>query len=442
MDQLLEQVQDLVSQGFGRCVIARELNINAGKATKLINKVREMRVDVPIPPQGGQNKGKVTRLQEIGELWETGEYDTYAIAKRYKTSPITATNTIRKIEGTYDPTGDWLQRCSKYGVKYSFLKIKFSLRSVDRAIEMLKESFPGCFISKIKEGEDWLLTPIPDSTGEFDLLQVDLKKKKELFTYYLAPAGNYMKVKINDDLPGDEIKIYNISDTHLGSKACRDTLFKEHLDMIDQDPMALAQCGGDFFENNSKQSVGSQSDEYLTATEQVSYTAKTMSPYAHKYINYIAGNHEQRTERFSSLDIGKPLGDLLKLPYFTHGIFIEYEWRGQRWIQFHTHRYGNAYDDSAIKKEVKKIMSQHSFHTNWFSSGHTHSAWISRLENTILIPGRGFEGADVYVVNAGSHTEDTGTYSAKYGRSPKDLTYITMHESGAYGASSVIIRSL
>ena len=251
-----------------------------------------------------------------------------------------------------------------------------------------------------------------------------------------------MHVKFNDNLPGDVISVWNLTDIHLGFKACRTELFKACLDFIDKDPMAFNQFGGDIYENCSRQSAGDPNDQYLNATEQVSFSARFIAPYAYKSINYIQGNHELRTEKFSQFDSGAMLGELLKLPYFTTGMYIDYEWRGVVVRQFHTHRYGNAYDDTSIKKKVRELLAKVNFPVNVFSSGHTHDAFISRIENSVLIPGRGFEGMDTYIINGGSFTQDTATYSAGYGRSPKDLTGFAFSESGEIEPLRIPIKSV
>lgn len=488
--RLLDSIRKLVQQGMGRVRIARELNISPTTSGRLIAKLRSEESELPqASPKGGNTglfikeggkdllnrvkalveegkgaskvasalgitegsasywinraKGDLSpSLDKVHSFMEPGDKDTYDIAKRFKTSAVSANNYIKKINDTYSPVDDWVKKASKSGVLFSKLKETLGIKKIEKAREIVKENFPGCYISEIKKGEDVLLTPIPDSSGEFEATKINIEPKKDLFTYYVSPWKNYMHVKFNDDLPGDSIKIWNMSDQHFGSKACRTELLLSCIDMIEQDPMSFMQLGGDQIENSSRNSAGHPHDQYLTPAEQISLTVQSYAKAAYKLIDVVDGNHESRGDRFADIDITHIFGDMLKIPTFKVGVFIDYEWRGVTIRQYHTHRYGNVYDDLAIKKEVKKMMSLLTFKTNVWSSGHTHDAFQTPIPTTVLIPGRGFETEDAWVINAGSFTQDTGTYSEKYPTAPKDLTYFEFNDQGEFRPGSIKIRSL
>lgn len=425
----INRVRELLGKGWDHHKIAKELGVSDHSASYWIERAKK-------------KSNEANKLDIVRRMLDEGRYDTYDIAKRLKYSPTTASNTIKRIEGNYSPIAEWIKKASKNGVTLTTLQKQLGNISLEKAEEIIKENFPGCYVSKVRKGEDFLLCPIPDSSKEFESLQVDVEKKKELFTYYVSPMRNYMHVKFNDDLPGNEIRIWNFTDLHLGSVACRTGLLLECLEMVKDRPNWFIQLGGDLIENNSRNSAGHPEGQYLTPTEQVSYCLNTFAPYSYKTINYIEGNHEDRSQRFADINIADIVGEVLKIPVFHVGVVIEYEWRGIIKRQFHTHRYRNVFDDLAIKREVKKLLSNFNFSVQFFSSGHTHDAFISSIENSVLIPGRGFEGETIYIVNGGSFTQDTGQYSEKFPRSPKDLTYISFDDVGNHWPGSVEIKSL
>ena len=438
MPGLLERVIELREVGIKKDAIHQHVNCETREIGRALATIADT---LNPPPEKISKKKKPKRIDEIREMLEEN-YDTYDIAKRFELGPLKVNNYLRQVNGTHSPVDDWVKKASKYGVALSTLSTILGFKDLDKAIEVLKYNFPGCYISQIKDGEDLLLTPIPDSSGIIEKANIDVSKRKDLFEYFVHPMGNYMYVKFNDNLPGDTIKIYNFSDIHLGSNACRTPLLLEHLEMVKEDGMSFAQLGGDLVENSSKQSVGSEADQYLRPSDQVSLSIETFGPLAFKTIDSVEGNHEERSERFSGIDISQHIAECLKLPHFTQGIFVHYEWRGIRKLQFHTHRYKNSYTKPAIEAQVRKMLQKRSYHVDWFSSGHTHEAYWYPIESEVLVPGRGFEVDDTFIVNAGSYTGDVGTYSQEYGRSPKDLTYISLREDGVHGAGSIRIKSI
>ena len=488
-EKLLNSIRKLVQQGYGRIKVARELNISPTTSGRLIAKLRsEEELPKAARDAGGistekkqaqkgmveivktlvhEGKGCRKVAQELGisegsagywinrakgelspsldkvhSFMEPGDKDTYDIAKRFKTSPVSANNYIKKINDTYSPVDDWVKKASKSGVLFSKLKEVLGVKNLNKAREIVKDNFPGCYISELKKGEDVLLTPIPDSSGEFEAIKINIEPKKDLFTYYVSPWKNYMHVKFNDDLPGDSIKIWNLSDQHIGSKACRTDVLKKCIAAIGEDPMSFIQLGGDEIENSSRSSAGHPHDQYLTPAEQIAEAVKMYSDVAYKIVDIVDGNHESRGDRFADIDITLIFGEMLKAPHFKLGVFIDYEWRGVTIRQYHTHRHGSAYDDSAIKKECKKLLSQIASPIHFISSGHTHEAWQSRIETSTIVTGRGLETVDTWIINAGSFTQDTGTYSEKYGKSPKDLTYFEFNSSGDYWPGSIQLKAL
>lgn len=435
-DQIEEAIQ-LVQQGFGRYSLGEALEIGVGSAERLINEIKNgVHGEVEIPKvRIGAQALKIQSLKNMG-------LSNYDIANSVGTTIKSITTTLEKTEEKYLPAQEKLKRELSRGIKLSRLKEVYSIKTLEKARKAILDIYPDSFISEIKEDGDTLLTPVTDGSREIESLKID--KSKRDFDYYVAPSKNYMYVKFRN-LKAEEIKVWIVSDVHVGSKVHREDLFDEMIEQISKEKNAYAVLAGDMIENINKLSVGDPMDQNLTINEQVRTVVKKLSPISHKILAFLDGNHEERTERFVQVSLSQIMADILQVPYFKAGVTIDYELAGRTFCHYHTHRYGKStYARSAIVAKVKQMYSSMTFPVHWFGSGHTHSASIDEEIHKVKIPGKGFDFQRFFVVNSGSLTQDTGTYVEQAGFPPsaKDTTYIWFKANGEYGADRVRINPI
>jgi orotate phosphoribosyltransferase-like protein len=486
-NQIYAKVVELIKQGMGRCRIAKELGIPASTASRLIVKARNEHSDLPpIDRQESTTKSNeekmfiFDRVQELhsqgmgcykiaselgitpnsasywirkvnnGErsgTWvdkvridlDSANLDTYEMAKKYQKTPNSINTLVRKAESTFNPARDWVIKAAKTGVKLSYLKEHLKVKNKDRAIDVIKEAFPDCFVVETQVGDDVVLTPVYDSKNEVESINVDTSKKP--FNYFMSPAGNYLLINIDDNYGDDRLILPGISDVHVGSVHHRPELFQKIVDWIAATNGMIPILNGDLCENITKQSVGGLMEQYLSPNNQVTSVCKTLAPIAHLVPVSVTGNHEERTERFSDYDMGAVIAQLLKVPYSKNSVTMDIHWRGIKKRIFVTHRHGKSYSIAAVEASVMKNR-QFMGHMDAYFSGHNHKSFILPEETVEIVEGRGFEHKRWHILNNGSCVGRTGGYAENFPPAPQDLVYLEIFEDGSQDAKSLPIISI
>jgi hypothetical protein len=362
------------------------------------------------------------------------------IAKKLKITESTVRKHIKKNEGLYSPVDDLIKKVSSKGIKYSDLKSKLDFKNKQEALEALEENFPNCIIySNPLEDGDIEYLPIADSGSELSNLNIDISKKK--FKFYVSPDKNYMFVQFNKSISGKDIKIYNLTDVHVGSKHHRLDLLKEHVRIIESDPNAFAFFGGDMFEFNHRDSVGDPSEQYLNPNEQVFESASIFSPIAHKILAYVGGNHDKGRGRRLGVDMAEMLSGLLKIPYFKVETVIDIEFKNNLFTAILDHGRGSGRTINSILADAQRYRQYSTYFVNWHLSGHVHRSFVLPEDMICKEVGSGLSFKRTYTVVGGSYMARTGTYAeeSKFAPAAQDLTYIQMSEDGRYTAGSVEI---
>lgn len=501
---LIGKASELMEEGYGRQVITRELDLPKTKAEDLISQVRMMNPNLPkasksqLRPKafqylGPRNKGKndfdpKQRIEEVKELLEAGAsrkeislalglttnsadywivkarqethrvnktdvvrgnmdndegYDNYDIATKFQIAPGAAEKYRRVAENTFNPVGDWITKASVTGVKFSVLQDILRVKTPEKAEEIIKENFPDCFIVRVPlDDGDFLFTPISNSGNEHEW--VDLPRPAKQFQYYVAPDANYMTVKFDDKIPSKEITIFNLTDIHIGSKAFRSDVLHEIIDQIKKDPAAFVVIGGDTIEAITRVSVGSPDEQYTGINGQCMEAVKTFLPIAHKILAIEWGNHcGGRLEKAAQFDLARTMAHMLRVPYFRVRVVIDLHFRGVNRRISLAHKYGKAISATQIVAKVRQIYSDILYPVHAWFSGHNHSSFVLPGEQTVLIPGRGFQQVRYYVANGGSFVKYTGTYAEQEGfaRSTQDIVFFTFNEDGQYHCGSIPLLS-
>ena len=429
VDDVFTQVQELVGQGLTEIQIAKQLNITVNSAVYWSNKAKS-------------GSTKYNRVDSVRGLLDKG-YETYDIAKKYKSTPVTTAKLVRKAENDFDPLKNWVQRTAKTGIRYSELKKILNLTSLDKAKEVITDNFPGCFIVETKVKDDVFLIPVYSSAKDVEWLgSVGAKKP---FDYYVSPEGNYMYVKVDDNLPEDTLEFYHTTDNHLGSRGHISELHNDLLDIIGENPNAFTFIGGDMTTQNHRTSVADPMDQYMRNTEQILGAVKALKRVSHKTLDWVGSNHDDdRANKVAQIRPGQIMANMLQVPYFPGRVIIDIEWRGVRKTILHAHNLGRASTEAAIVEEVKKICSMYAFPIHMVALGHTHNAWKRRLEIIDSSLGRGLINASTWVCNAGSTEGRTGTWVEKEGMrpTPQDVIYYSIREDGKDWATEIPVHNV
>lgn len=105
----------------------------------------------------------------------------------------------------------------------------------------------------------------------------------------------------------DTIKVYPVSDVHLGSILHDKEGWQAFCRRVEQEDAFLI-LGGDLINNNTRHAVGSPFEDYIRPREQKKMMVEMLTPIKDKILCAVSGNHEARTARDTDQDI---MGDIM-----------------------------------------------------------------------------------------------------------------------------------
>lgn len=110
---------------------------------------------------------------------------------------------------------------------------------------------------------------------------------------------------VKNDLPSefDEIEIEIFSDLHLGSKKCDFPLIQERIDRVKDNDNVYAIILGDICNTALKNSKSDVYEDQLRPKEQLDQACMLFEPIKHKILGICQGNHEQRIDKETNIDI-------------------------------------------------------------------------------------------------------------------------------------------
>jgi len=109
------------------------------------------------------------------------------------------------------------------------------------------------------------------------------------------------------------IKLYGLSDLHIGTHYYDEKKVNEVIKEILENPNAYVLIGGDIVDNTLKNSVGSVYENKYTPREQKKMAVELLRPIAHKILAITPGNHEDRSAKEADSGILEDIAILLGL---------------------------------------------------------------------------------------------------------------------------------
>jgi predicted phosphodiesterase len=177
------------------------------------------------------------------------------------------------------------------------------------------------------------------------------------------------------DLPADlpYIKLYIISDWHLGEDNCDIDLIIKTVEMIKNDPYAYVIVNGDIFNNATKTSISDTYTETLPPLEQIKLGKRLLEPIKDKILMLNTGNHELRTYKKEGIDLAEilamELGICKRFGRYGAVLFI---------------RFGTLRKDASRKGNVKK-NSYSIYATHGSGGGRREGGKVNRLADLASI---------------------------------------------------------
>lgn len=100
----------------------------------------------------------------------------------------------------------------------------------------------------------------------------------------------------------NDIKIYPISDVHLGAAEHLTTEWDNFCKRILEEPKSYVILGGDLLNNSTRSSVADIFEETMRPRDQKRRMAEMLKPIKHKILCAVNGNHERRSGKDSDDD--------------------------------------------------------------------------------------------------------------------------------------------
>ena len=179
-----------------------------------------------------------------------------------------------------------------------------------------------------------------------------------------------------------EIKLIPLGDIHLGDPSCDAKLLEGTLDYIRNSDNVLVLGMGDYLNCATKNSV---SDSYVSRynpQEEYDKMLEYLMPIKDKIIGLITGNHEQRIQKESGVNVTKMLAKELGVPYLGWGVFIKlrlvYDGNSVNYIIYATHGASSASTPEGKIRAVRKLSE--SFMADIYLMGHMHDILVETEE--------------------------------------------------------------
>lgn len=138
---------------------------------------------------------------------------------------------------------------------------------------------------------------------------------------------------------GDTIRVWPISDTHLGAIDVDEDLLREHIEQIRLDPKARVIFLGDVGDlidfRDKRFQAGMWPERYVDAvhaeggipTETVAHAIELFQPIRNKIWCWLSGNHEYTIRSKYDREIGSEIAGALGCEYLGYGGFLRVEFR-------------------------------------------------------------------------------------------------------------------
>ena len=379
----------------------------------------------------GESKVNITK-----DLLDAG-WGRYKIAKVFEIGENAARSLINKAKNQYSPVDDNVKKDSMKGVLLSFLRDKYQINTEEEAEEILKTNFSNCLIvrSMLSDG-DIRYTPVANCSNEMKWL-----KNNRLKQFKYNRNEDYLYIQFDKNLPFDEIKIYFVSDVHVGSVFCDMERFKRDVDTIFEDPSAFVLWGGDLLEWIHKLSKGDITEQIMSPNAQAEMVARIAMKIAHKSIAYWEGNHDGGRGSHTNSNLAECVALLLKVPLFKMETVVDFDFGGKIFTALVEHGRGNGTSLQARVKEADKSREIMGFPIHYHINGHIHN--YTRIEPYTVekVTGIGKKYLRSYTIIGGSYMKYTGSYAQKMKLppSPQDLPYLILRKDGTHGEGRIMV---
>lgn len=248
----------------------------------------------------------------------------------------------------------------------------------DNPDELLAQHYDGyALFQQVNEFNQTLYILLPAE----NLSVIKVKPKDWTFTIGREDNGE-IQPYICVQLPmfKKNVQIALLYDLHYGHAKHRKEKLQSYVDWIQRSPNVYAILGGDLMENAIDR--GMQFDQDIQPHSQLDDLAAILAPIAHKVLFSVPGNHEERTQKATGIDVAKVLADKLEIPYFSGPVFCSILANGHKWTIFAQHGRGNSQTKGG-KMNMASRPASFVNNVDFIVCGHVHDR-VSEAQTIIV----------------------------------------------------------
>jgi len=227
---------------------------------------------------------------------------------------------------------------------------------------------------------------------------------------------------ITHDLSRDfeTIKIYPVSDVHVGTSNFEREMFINFIEEIDRTPNAFIILCGDLLNNNILGSVGNMFEDDMTPSEQKKWLREKLMPIKNKILAVVSGNHDSRNRKVADCDPVEDICDYLGISKLYQPIeaFVKITFgkcgtgaNKQMYGIYMTHGNGGGKMVGASLNNIERLAM--SVSADIFVMGHVHkrAAYKHSYRHVDMIHNRISERDRLFVIS--SHWQTFGGYASQ-----------------------------
>lgn len=242
-----------------------------------------------------------------------------------------------------------------------------------------------------------------------------------------------------------EIKLYPISDLHIGDANCNIDAIKKVIEEIKQSDNTFTILNGDLINNATKNSISDVYSEKLTPMEQIIRLIDLLEPIKDRILVIHPGNHEARTYKEDGIDITRIVARQLGIEdRFSETWWYLYLTLGKgdkgRPVMYTitgVHGYGGGKKNGGKINNLVEMSDK--VIADIYIMGHTHTPIMTR--NTIYVPDyqhRTLVKKDKYYLMTNSFL-NYGGYGELYGFTPSTTEHQEMILDGKKKSIKIIM---
>ena len=222
----------------------------------------------------------------------------------------------------------------------------------------------------------------------------------------------------------NSFELVPLFDIHYGSHECQEKEFSKIIDYIRRKSTCYTFLGGDLIECVIYGKVGGVHAQKFQTTEQIENVVKILNPIKNKIWFAVNGNHENRVEKSTGINIMQLMAEMLEIPYLGWEANFLIKLKNANIRCYAHHGSGSGVTSGAKLNAIERLHFRSPF-AHIIFCGHTHFPFMSEKEIRYIDNDGKLKKFSQYFVSSGSLHESDGYATMRaYGPVPIRLNKV------------------